>query len=73
MEKAVIKEVSVQDNLVIATGGGVVTDETNITHLKANGFIVWLDADIDTIKKRLKGDNSSAENRPSLTGVQSGR
>ena len=68
LEKEVIKEISAEDNLVIATGGGVITDETNIINLKANGFIVWLDADIETIKKRLKGDNASIENRPSLTG-----
>jgi shikimate kinase len=68
MEKSVIKEISTEDNLVIATGGGVVTSESNMGNLKANGFIVWLDADIDSIKRRLKGDNNSQESRPSLTG-----
>jgi len=56
MEKAVIKEVSAQDNLVIATGGGAVTSDINMENLKANGFIVWLDADINTVKRRLKGE-----------------
>jgi shikimate kinase len=72
IEKEVIKEISEQDNLVIATGGGVITDATNIANLKANGIVVWLDADIDTIKNRLKGDNTSIENRPSLTGINPG-
>ncbi len=68
IEKAVIKEVSSGDNLVIATGGGAVTDAVNIENLRANGFIVWLNADADIIKNRMNGDASSAENRPSLTG-----
>ena len=68
IEKGVIKEVSTMENVVIATGGGVVTNEENIENLKGNGFIVWLYADIDTIKKRLNEDKTSADNRPSLTG-----
>jgi shikimate kinase len=68
MEKAVIKEVSEQDSLVIATGGGAVINDINMENLKVNGIIFWLDADIDTIKKRLERDNRSTENRPSLTG-----
>lgn len=68
IEKDVIKEVSEQDNLVIATGGGAVITDINMENLKANGFIVWLDANIDTIKRRLEGDNRSTESRPSLTG-----
>ena len=68
IEKGVIKEVSIMENVVIATGGGAVINEENIENLKVNGFIVWLYADIDTIKKRLNEDKTSADNRPSLTG-----
>ncbi|MGD9157521.1 MAG: shikimate kinase [Desulfobacteraceae bacterium] len=67
-EKDVIKEVSTMENIVIATGGGVVTNEENVEKLQNNGFIVWLYADIDTIKKRLNEDKTSPDNRPSLTG-----
>jgi shikimate kinase len=68
MEKDVIKELSGSDNLVIATGGGVVTNDINMDNLKANGIIIWLDVDVETVKKRLSRDNTSKENRPSLTG-----
>ena len=71
IEKGVIKEVSLMKNIVIATGGGVVTNEENIKHLRANGVVIWLYADIDTIKIRLSRDEKSAENRPSLTGKNS--
>ena len=68
IEKSIIKEVSSMENLVIATGGGVIINEENIDNLKNNSFIVWLYADINTIKKRLHEDIKSADSRPSLTG-----
>ncbi len=68
IEAEIIKEVSALDNLVIATGGGAVIQEDNISNLKRNGFVVWLYANIDIIRKRLIEDTVSNENRPSLTG-----
>ncbi len=68
IEADVVKEVSSLDNLVIATGGGVVIHRENISTLKKNGFVVWLYSDIDIIRKRLIEDTVSDENRPSLTG-----
>ena len=68
LEKDIIKNVSSMENMVIATGGGVVTDAENLKNLKANGFVVWLYADTNAIKKRLNEDKRSAANRPSLTG-----
>ena len=68
IEAEIVKEVSALDNLVIATGGGAVIQEDNISNLKRNGFVVWLYADIDIIRKRLIEDTVSDENRPSLTG-----
>jgi shikimate kinase len=69
LEKEVIKEVSGKDNLVIATGGGVVIDEDNVTNLKKNGFTVWLKADINTLKERVEREELSGNIRPSLTGL----
>lgn len=69
IEKKVVNDVSSLDNLVIATGGGVVINRGNVINLKKNGFIVWLYANVDIIKKRLKEDVVSGDNRPSLTGA----
>ena len=69
MEKSVIKEVSDRDNLVIAAGGGVVTDKDNVENLKRNGFVVWLKGDIEVLKQRMNEDRISGNLRPSLTGV----
>lgn len=69
IETDVIRDAALSDNLVIAAGGGVVTNEENVKNLKKNGFVVWLHADPAVIKKRLTEDAVSDENRPSLTGT----
>jgi len=71
LEKEVIKALTGTDNLVIATGGGVVIDEDNVKNLKKNGFVVWLKADIDILKERMEIDEISGITRPSLTGEDS--
>lgn len=68
IEKKVVREVSSAENQVIATGGGVIMNEENVNNLKEKGFLVWLYAGADIIKKRLKEDALTGENRPSLTG-----
>lgn len=68
LEKSVIEKVTARDNLVIGTGGGVVTDEENVKNLKRNGWVVWLKADAATIKDRMRKEQQSGKIRPSLTG-----
>jgi shikimate kinase len=64
LEKKAVDEVSGFKNAIIATGGGVVLDEENVTRLRSTGILIWLKADIALIEKRLGADQS----RPSLTG-----
>ena len=68
IEKELIKELSGGIKLVIATGGGVVMDEENVRNLKRTGFIVWLTAKAEVLKKRMLRDHRSGKSRPSLTG-----
>ena len=68
LEKGIIKEVSTQDNLVIAPGGGFVLDADNVAALKKNGFIIWLKADSQSVYQRMLRDPRTALQRPSLTG-----
>lgn len=58
LEKTAVEEVSVKDNIVIATGGGVVLDEDNMVNLRKNGVIINLSPDEDVIKSRLLGDKT---------------
>lgn len=50
-ESAVLRDVSKESGLVIATGGGVVTREENRPLLHRNSRIVWLDRPIEGLSK----------------------
>ncbi len=68
-EKRVAGEVSKKDNLVIATGGGIVMDEENVKNLKQNGWVVWLKGNPEVLKERMAKEQGSGRRRPSLTGA----
>ncbi len=55
-------------NLVVATGGGIITNDENLELIKNSGFCIWLYADIKTILHRLKNDINTLSSRPSLLG-----
>ncbi len=64
VEAELCREVAQLDDVVNATGGGVVTRQENIRELRKKGKLVWLDVSLDTLLKRIGDD----PNRPSLTG-----
>ena len=41
------------ENSVIATGGSVVYSDASMKHLAENGIIIFLDVQLDTLKKRI--------------------
>ena len=49
IEAEVIKEVSAQQSAVIATGGGAVLNPLNVSLLKENGIIVFIDRPIEDL------------------------
>jgi len=53
IEQNVLVELSVQD-CVVATGGSAVYSDSAMAHLKANGLVVFLDADIRTLEARIR-------------------
>ena len=50
IETKVIHEVSSQNNLVIATGGGIIKNPLNVEYLKRNGRLIWLKRDADLLQ-----------------------
>ncbi len=54
IEKKAVKYVSLLNNYVISTGGGVVKYAENMDELEKNAVIICLTADPDTIYKRTK-------------------
>ncbi len=69
IEEEITSEVAGRDNIINASGGGVVTREKNISQLKETGLVVWLQASVDTLLKRLGEDTE----RPPLVSGRSRR
>jgi shikimate kinase len=67
LESEICRELADRDKLVIDTGGGAILRTQNVEALKKNGTLFWLTASVETIVKRIGGDNQ----RPSLTGAKS--
>ncbi|MCD6567898.1 MAG: 3-dehydroquinate synthase [Dehalococcoidia bacterium] len=69
LERQVIAETSLQEQAVIAVGGGAIVDLQNYESLARSGIIICLEAKAETIYRRLfQGDAYGAENevRPLL-------
>jgi len=61
-ESTLLAELSQDEDIVMATGGGAVLMEENRRILKERGTVVYLHADIDTLVERTRRDR----NRPLL-------
>jgi shikimate kinase len=61
-EKAIIEELTERDNIVLATGGGVVLDPENRQCLSRRGVVVYLHASAEHLFRRTARDR----NRPLL-------
>lgn len=55
--------------LVIATGGGVILRIDNVADMRRGGVVVYLEADAETLARRIEADPATAGMRPSLTGL----
>ncbi|MFA6089662.1 MAG: shikimate kinase [Candidatus Woesearchaeota archaeon] len=63
LETKICEKFSKKENLVIATGGGIILRDKNIKNLKKNGKIIFIKCPIEICAKRIK----NSKNRPSLT------
>ncbi len=58
LEDQKLRELSIQDNIVVATGGGLGAKLENMEFMKSQGSVVWLDVDINKVFERCEGDDS---------------
>jgi shikimate kinase len=65
-ESRVLEELTVAEDLVLATGGGVVLEPGNRARLAARGFVIYLHAQPRDLWQRTRHDKS----RPLLQGVE---
>lgn len=70
-EKEVIAELAKKSSLVIATGGGVILDSENVTHLKQNSCLIFLDRSPE--KLIATADRPLARDREALVALYNRR
>lgn len=66
-ESKLLRELQTIRHTVLATGGGAIEHQQEWLQLRQHGFVVWLDAAMQTIEQRLQDDPHSMQLRPSLT------
>lgn len=62
IETSVVEEVSKLNNVVVSTGGGVIKNEYNITCLRRNGIIIFIDRPLDLLQATSTRPLSSNKN-----------
>ncbi|MFQ5862183.1 MAG: shikimate kinase [Candidatus Brocadiales bacterium] len=67
MEEFIIAELCGLEHKVVAAGGGAVLSKKNVENMKRSGVVILLEADADTIYKRLQADPRTRRQRPRLT------
>lgn len=65
LERNYCKLISMEKGCVIATGGGVIKDFSNVENLKINGVVVYMKCSPEKIYNNIKDDTT----RPLLSGV----
>lgn len=58
LERDYCERISLSGGNVIATGGGIIKNEVNISHLKKNGVIIYIKASKEKILDNIKDDNT---------------
>ncbi len=67
LETQVLAQVAAHTCLVVATGGGIVTERLNWSYLQ-HGIVIWIDVPVLVLAARLAGDST----RPLISGVDLG-
>ena len=65
-EADLVSQVADLEDHIIATGGGVVGLDTNVTLMRASGWVVWLKAGLNTLKQRMLEDSATSDQRPAI-------
>jgi len=68
LETQVLKDLTRRPPVVIAAGGGAILAQENRRVLKSAGPVIWLEASVETLAARIRGDKTTADRRPGLTG-----
>jgi len=67
IEREVLLQLLKRDRLIIAAGGGAILNVDTRRDFRTAGAVVWLQASIDTIARRILRDGATTPHRPDLT------
>lgn len=67
LEAIVVDLLALRQRTVIAMGGGAILREVNRKAMGRCGAVVWLQASVETLERRIAADPSTAARRPNLT------
>ena len=65
-EAQLLDDLSSESQMVIATGGGAIEHLVEWQRLRYESLVVWLEADAETINRRIAADAASTAQRPAL-------
>lgn len=71
LEAIALREVPDSPLAVVSLGGGAILREENRHWIGQNGVCVWLDAQPETLARRIEADQGSHQQRPALTPLGS--
>ena len=69
LEREVLSQLLKRDRIVIAAGGGAILNEATRKDFHAAGPVVWLQASVETIARRILREGTTASHRPNLTST----
>ena len=69
LERELLAELLQRDRIVVAAGGGAILNEATRRDLKTFGPVIWLQASVDAIERRLATDSTTGQRRPNLTST----
>ncbi len=67
-EEKILEKLVQSKDAVIATGGGAIMHHKAWQNLRKNSLVIWLQAEPETIRKRIEQDGMTVSQRPSLGG-----
>jgi shikimate kinase len=67
LEREVLLQLLKRDRLVLAAGGGAILNEETRQDFRKAGPVVWLQASVETIARRILRDGATGGHRPNLT------
>ena len=69
LERQTLVQLLKRDHLVLAAGGGAILNEATRRDFRTAGPVVWLQANVETIARRILRDGATTAHRPNLTNV----